>query len=199
LPLKRVYVPDLGLDKVRIYKIDPATAKLTPNDPPAAKSEPGSGPRHMVFDHKSHYAYVLHELKPIVAVFRVDPSNGNLEHVQTVGTIKPDFKEENSGAEIRIDPAGKFIYTSNRGEDSIQVFAIDQTSGKLQQVQNVSTGGKEPRGFAIDPTGHFLLAGNQKSDSVVVFRIDQTSGKLTPTGTTIQSPKPVDVLFIPAR
>jgi 6-phosphogluconolactonase len=152
----------------------------------------------MVFDHKGQYAYVLHELKPMVTVFRRDPANGNLEPVQTVATIKPDFKEENSGAEIRIDPAGKFIYTSNRGEDSIQVFAIDASSGKLQQVQNISTGGKEPRGFAIDPTGRFLLAGNQKSNSVAVFRIDQESGKLTPTGETVETPTPVDVLFIPA-
>jgi 6-phosphogluconolactonase len=195
---KRVYVPDLGLDQIRIYELHPASAKLVPNDPPAAKTEPGSGPRHMVFDHKGQYAYVLHELKPMVTVFRRDPANGNLEPVQTVATIKPDFKEENSGAEIRIDPAGKFIYTSNRGEDSIQVFAIDASSGKLQQVQNISTGGKEPRGFAIDPTGRFLLAGNQKSNSVGVFRIDQESGKLTPTGETVETPTPVDVLFIPA-
>jgi 6-phosphogluconolactonase len=195
---QRVYIPDLGLDRIRIYKLDPASAKLTPNDPPFAKTEPGSGPRHMVFDHNETYAYVLHELKPMVSVFRRDPSNGGLELVETVPTIRPDFKKENSGAEIRIDPAGKFIYTSNRGEDSIQVFAIDQSSGKLHQVQNVETGGREPRGFALDPSGRFLVVGNQKSNSVVVFKVDAESGKLTPSGHKIETPTPVDVLFVPA-
>ena len=196
---QRVYVPDLGLDEIRIYRIDPASAKLTPNDPPFAKTEPGSGPRHMTFDHDERYAYVMHELKPMVSVFRRDGSNGGLEQVETVRTIRPDFSKENSGAEIRIHPGGKFIYASNRGEDTIQVFAIDESSGRLKQVQNASTEGHEPRGFQLDPTGRFLIAGNQKSNTVVVFKVDPASGKLTPTGQKIETPAPVDVLFVPAE
>ncbi|HLH05289.1 MAG TPA: lactonase family protein [Bryobacteraceae bacterium] len=194
----RVYVPDLGLDEIRIYKIDPATAKLTPNDPPNAKAEAGSGPRHIVFDHNERYAYVMHELKPFVSVFRRDPATGALERIQEVRTIRRDFTKENTGAEIRIDAAGKFLYTSNRGEDSIQVFAIDSATGKLNQVQNISTEGQQPRGFALDPTGRFLLAGNQKSNTLVVFKVDPSTGKLTPAGKKIETPSPVDVFFVPA-
>ena len=193
-----VYVPDLGLDEIRIYRIDPSTAKLTPNDPAIAKTEPGSGPRHLAFDRGEHYAYVMHELKPMVSVFRRDPATGGLELIQTVRTIRPGFDKENSGAEIRIHPDGKFVYTSNRGEDSIQVFSIDSETGKLNQVQNISTGGEEPRGFAFDPSGRFLLAGNQKSNTLVVFKVDPASGKLTPSGKKIETPSPVDVLFVPA-
>jgi 6-phosphogluconolactonase len=195
---KRVYVPDLGLDQIRIYQLDTATAKLVPNDPPVVKGEAGLGPRHIIFDQSSKYAYLINELKPVVSVYSHDPSNGNLKLVQTVPTLSDDSQKENTGAEIRLHPSGKFLYTSNRGYDSIQVFAIDASNGTLKKVQDVSTEGEVPRGFALDPNGEFLLVGNQKSNNVVVFKVDSQTGKLTATGQKYDVPSPVDVLFVPA-
>lgn len=195
---QRVYVPDLGLDKIRIYRLEAAAGKLMPNDPAFVQVEAGHGPRHIIFDGKGGYAYVINELKPLVSVFAHDASTGNLKLIQTVQTIPADFTKENTGAEIRLDHAGRFLYTSNRGNDSLQVFAIDPASGKLQQVQNISTEGQEPRGFALDPTGHLLFVGNQNSNNLVVFKVDSQTGKLTPTGQKLDVPSPVDVLFVPA-
>ncbi len=195
---QRVYVPDLGLDQIRIYKLEPASAKLVPNDPPSVKGEPGLGPRHMVFDKASRYAYVINELKPVVSVWTHDSGTGSLTFVQAVPTIPADFSKENSGAEIRIGHSGKYLYTSNRGHDSIQVFAIDPSHGTLRKVQDISTGGEVPRGFNLDPTGRFLLVGNQQTNNLVVFKVDSESGKLSPTGQKFDVPSPVDVLFVPA-
>ncbi len=194
----RVYVPDLGLDQIRIYRLDAATGKLTPNDPAVVKGEPGLGPRHLVFDKRGDHVYLLNEIKPQISVYAHDHSNGDLKFIQAVPTIPADFKAENTGAEIRIDEAGKYIYASNRGHDSIQVFAINAADGKLNQVQIVPTGGKEPRGFALDPTGRFLLVGNQNSNNLAVFKVDSQSGKLTSTGQTFDVTAPVDVFFVPA-
>jgi 6-phosphogluconolactonase len=195
---QRVYVPDLGLDQIRIYKLEPASAKLVPNDPPAVKGEPGLGPRHMMFDKSSRYAYVINELKPVVSVYAHDTATGNLTFVQAVPTIPGDFSKENSGAEIRMDKSGRFVYTSNRGHDSIQVFAIDSLHGTLRKVQDITTGGEVPRGFNLDPTGRFLLVGNQQSNNLVIFKVDSESGKLSATGQKFEVPSPVDVLFVPA-
>ena len=195
---QRVYVPDLGLDEIRIYKLEPGSARLVPNDPPSVKGAPGFGPRHMAFDKSERYAYVINELKPFVSVYAHDSATGNLTFIQSVPTIPSDFSKENSGAEIRMGHSGKFLYTSNRGHDSIQVFAIDPSNGKLHQVQDVSTQGEVPRGFNLDPSGRFLLVGNQQTNSLVVFKVDPQSGKLTPTGQKFEVPTPVDVLFVPA-
>jgi 6-phosphogluconolactonase len=196
---KRVYTPDLGLDQIRIYKLDLAHQKLVPNDPPVVHTAPGLGPRHLAFDAKGKFVYVLNEIKPVAEVFSVDSSNGNLTLIQSVPTLPANFTKENTGAEARISPNGKFLYTSNRGADEIQVFAIDHASGKLSPVQSISTGGKEPRGFNLDPTGRFLIAGNQNSNSLVVFRVDEKTGQLTPSGEQAEVKSPVDVLFVPAE
>ncbi len=194
----RVYVPDLGLDQIRIYRLEAASGKLVPNDPPVVKGEPGLGPRHIVFDKAGKHAYVINEIEPFVSVYEHDRSNGSLKLLETVRTIPENFTKENTGAEIRLAESGKFLYTSNRGEDSIRVFAVDGVSGKLRQVQTVPTGGKEPRGFALDPTGRFLVVGNQNSNNLVVFKVDSETGNLTPTGQKVEVKSPVDVLFVPA-
>ncbi len=195
---RRVYVPDLGLDKIRIYQLETTPGKLTPNDPPFVQVEPGHGPRHIIFDNSGEHAYLINELKPLVSVFSHDSSSGNLELIQTLPTIPADFSKETTGAEIRLDHSGRFLYTSNRGNDTLQVFAVDPSSGKLHQVQNIPTEGKDPRGFALDPTGQLLFVGNQNSNNLVVFKIDSQTGKLTPTGQKFDVPSPVDVLFVPA-
>ncbi|HWB96956.1 MAG TPA: lactonase family protein, partial [Bryobacteraceae bacterium] len=192
-----VLINDLGLDEVKIYKLDASKAQLTPNDPPYGKSPAASGPRHLAFHPSGKYAYVVNEMQSSTTAFAWDAARGSLTELQTISDL-PGGKDVpgNSGAEIVVHPSGKFVYSSNRGHDSIAVFAVDGKTGKLKVVEYASTQGKTPRGFGIDPTGQFLIAGNQDSDSLVVFRIDQKTGKLTPTGQVFQVGMPVCVQFL---
>jgi 6-phosphogluconolactonase len=193
------YAADLGVDRIFIYRLDPASSKLTPATPAYATLTPGSGPRHLSFHPAGRYAYVINELALTVTVFSRDATSGALTEVQTISTLPAGQPAEPSlsTAEVVVHPSGKFLYGSNRGHDSLVVFAIDEKTGKLTLVQHVPTQGSTPRGFGIDPTGRYLLAGNQRSDSVVVFRIDATSGRLTPTGQTLKVGSPVSVVFVP--
>lgn len=190
-----VFVPDLGLDRIMIYRFDSGSGKLSANSEPAAKLKPGAGPRHFAFHHNGRWAYVINELDSTVTAFAYDSARGILKESQTISTIPGDFSGQNSCAEIEVAPDGRFLYGSNRGHDSIVAFSIDQETGKLAFVEHVSSGGKTPRNFAIDPTGGFLLAANQNSDSVVSFRIDALSGKLSPTGHAVEIPTPVCVVM----
>ncbi|MEX2114702.1 MAG: lactonase family protein [Pirellulales bacterium] len=189
---------DLGLDKVLVYRLDPATSKLTPNLPPSASVAPGSGPRHFAFHPNAKFAYVINEILCTVTAFQYDPELGLLTEVQTITTLPngESVKPEYSTAEVQVHPSGKFLYGSNRGHDSITVFAIDPKTGKLTFVENESTQGKTPRGFGIDPTGNYLLAGNQGSDTFVVFRIDPKTGQLDPTGQKFELGAPVCFKFL---
>jgi len=195
------FVPDLGLDKVLVYRFDAGQGTLTANDPPSAPVAPGSGPRHFAFHPKGRFAYVINEMVCTVTAFACDSKRGSLTEIQTLSTlpagesVKPGY----STAELFTHPSGKFLYGSNRGHDTIVVYAIDQKSGRLTLVEHVSTQGKIPRSFGIDPAGRWLLAANQNSDSVAVFRIDAKTGRLTPTGQTIEVGAPVSVTFVPAR
>ncbi len=195
----RAYVPDLGLDEIRLYRLDPSKATLTPNDPPFVKQDAGMGPRHMAFSPDESFAYVANELKSEVSVFKHDKATGNMTKVQDVATVEPGYSGENAPAEILVDSRGKFVYASNRGSDSIAVFAIDPSNGTLRRVQVISAEGKMPRGLEIDPTGHFIFAGNQKTDNFVVYHIDANTGQLTPTGQVIHTPSPVAFLFVPVK
>ncbi len=190
-----VFVPDLGLDKIFSYRLDPAKASLTPNDPPFGKVPPGSGPRHFAFAPNGKYAYTINEMGSSVTAFQYDASRGALTEVQTISTLPKDFKGEDNSAEIQVDAKGKFLYASNRGHDSIAVFEIGK-DGKLTPVEHVPTQGKAPRNFRIDPTGGYLFAANQNTGNVVIFRVDQKSGKLTPTGKSVNVPFPVCVEFL---
>src|SRR5216117_1598826 len=168
-------VCDLGLDKVVVYKFDPANSSLVANDPPSASVAPGSGPRHLAFHPGGRYAYVINEMKCTMTAFSYDPARGELKEVQNLSTLPggETLKPNYSTAEVEAHPSGKFLYGSNRGHDSIVVFAIDEQTGKLARVENTSTQGKTPRSFGLDPGGRYLLAANQDSDNVVAFRIDQ--------------------------
>ena len=192
------YVADLGLDKVLIYRYDASKGTLTPADPPFAAVEPGSGPRHVAIHQSGRFAYVINEIVLTVTAFARDAASGALKTLQTISTLPDGVKAEPaySTAELTMHPSGRFLYGSNRGHDSITVYAVDQSSGRLTFVQNEPTGGSTPRSFGIDPSGRWLLAANQRSDSVVVFRIDQTSGRLTSTGTRISVGAPVCVTFL---
>lgn len=187
---------DLGLDQLLVYRYDAAKGSLVPNDPPFTKLAPGSGPRHFAFHPNGRLACVNHEIASAITSLRYDPDAGRLEPIQTASTLPAKFSGENTTAEIRIHPNGRFVYCSNRGHDSIAVFSIDPGSGKLTPLGQTPTGGKVPRNFGIDPAGRFMLAANQDSDNVVVFRIDETSGRLTPTGQKVPVPMPVCVRFL---
>lgn len=189
---------DLGLDKVFVYKLDAAAHTLTPNDPPSASVAAGAGPRHLAFDPSGKHVYVTSEMGCTVTAFDYDGSKGTLHEFQSISTLPADFHGDKSTAEIAVDPSGKFLYVSNRGDaNSISRFRIDTQSGKLTLLGTTSTQGKTPRSFGIDPTGTFLIAANQDSDNVVVFRIDPASGDLKPTGVDVKVPTPVCVTFLP--
>jgi 6-phosphogluconolactonase len=193
-----LFVPDLGTDQIKIYRVDAAKATFTPNDPPFASVKPGLGPRHFTFGRGARFAYVVCEMGSSVAVFAYDSEKGSLTPVQTVSTLPADFTGEDNSAEIQVDRSGRFLYASNRGHDSITVFAIDPAKGTLTTVQVVPIKGNIPRNFVIDPTGKYLIVANQKSDQMVVFAIDQKNGELTPTGQVVDVTAPVSILFVPA-
>jgi len=186
---------DLGLDELLVYRYDATKGSLAPNDPPYAKVTPGAGPRHFVFDPSGRFVYLLNEMASSVTTFSYQADGGVLHELQTVSALPKGFSGQSTAAEIAVHPSGRFLYTSNRGHDSIAVFAIDPEKGTLTTVGSVPSGGKTPRNFAIDPTGSYLLAANQNSDNIVVFKIDAASGNLTPTGQELATPTPVCIVF----
>lgn len=190
------FVPDLGLDKVLVYRFDAQAGTLTPNDPPAAVVKPGAGPRHFTWHPNGRFAYVISELDSTVTAFAYDPGRGVLTPMQTLATLPADYSGNNSTAEIEVHPNGRFLYGSNRGHDSLAVFTVDGATGQLSLVAHASTLGKTPRNFAVDPTGRWLLAANQGTDNVVVFRVDTRSGRLDPTGQILNVGAPVCVQYL---
>ena len=190
---------DLGLDELLIYRFDAAKGTLGANDPPYAKVEPGAGPRHFSFHPSGKFLYVINEMGSSVTGFSYDAFSGGLHRLATVSTLPEGFKGTNDTAEIQVHPNGKFLYGSNRGHDSITLFAIDPATGVHKFLESVSTNGKTPRNFEIDPTGAYLLAANQKSDNIVIFKIDQQTGHLIPTGQVLEVPSPVCVKFVAIR
>ena len=191
------YACDLGLDKVFVYHFDPVNGSLTPNDPPAAMVPPGSGPRHIAFHPNGKFAYVINEMKSTVTAMKWDPKSGVMQEIETVSTVPADNTVENSTAEVFMHPNGKFLYGSNRGHNSIAIFSVDGTTGKVKRIANQSTQGKTPRSFNLDPTGAFLLAANQDTDNVFVYRVNPETGMLTPTGHSVHISMPVCIVYMP--
>lgn len=189
------FVADLGIDKIMLYRFDPATGKLEPNDPPFTKTEPGGGPRHFTFHPTGKFAYTNLELSNKVTAFIYDIKKGTLHETQTVSTLPEDYSHPNTTAEVITSPDGRFLYVSNRGHNSIAIFSIDAESGTLTLLGRESVRGQVPRNFNIDPTGTFLVAANQKSSNVVVFKIDRKTGLLKFTGSEIEVPNPICVRF----
>ena len=185
-----LFTPDLGTDKLMIYKFDPSEKKpLQPASPAFLKMPEGSGPRHITFHPNNKFAYIISELSGSVLAYKYD--NGKFEELQTIATHPEDFKGDIGSAEIDVSADGKFLYVSNRGDqNSIGIFLIDN-SGRLTLKGYQSTLGKGPRHFIIDPTGNFLLVANQDSNNIVVFKRDKETGLLTETGDQILIPRPV--------
>jgi 6-phosphogluconolactonase len=190
---------DLGVDKVFVYQFNEKDGSLKPNDPPSATVAPGSGPRHVKFHPNGRWVYVINEIASTVTAFNWNSTNGTLAEFQTVSTLPADFKGTSTCAEVEVHPNGKFLYGSNRGHDSLAVFAVDQKSGKLTLIEHVPSGGKTPRNFAFDPTGKWILCTNHGSDNAVVFRVDENTGKLTQTGQPVPVPNPFCERFLPVR
>ena len=189
-------VADLGLDEVLVYKFDAASGTLTPNEPAFAKLKAGSGPRHIAFHPRGKFVFAVSELNSTATSFAYDGKKGALKEIGTVSTLPPGFSGRNDVAEAAVDPNGKFLYVSNRGNDSIAILSIDPAKGTLAPGGGVPTGGKEPRHFAIDPSGKYLLAENQYSNNIVVFKIDAATGGLTATGQVVEGPSPVNIAFL---
>jgi len=185
-----LFVPDLGTDKIMIYRFDPNKGTLTPNDPPFVKTHLGAGPRHFAFHPNNQYAFSLSELDATIIVYAY--RDGMLNPLQTISTLPENTDAEPSCAEIGVTHDGRFVYASNRGHNSIARFSFE--NGTLTALGHTDTQGKTPRDFAIDPTGTFLIVGNQDTDTVVTFRINKKTGDLEPTGHIADVPNPVCIL-----
>jgi 6-phosphogluconolactonase (cycloisomerase 2 family) len=198
-----IAVPDKGLDRVFMFRLDAASGKLTPNDPPFVATRAGAGPRHITFHPQMPLAYVINELGSSVTTYRFDPQGGSLQPIQIVPSIPPSYTGNNTGAEIVVAPAGRVVYASNRGHDSIAIFAVDQRDGALTSVGWAPTHAKSPRFFCLDPAAKFLYAANadegfsqeQNTDTIVPFRINHTNGMLTPTAQIIKTNSPCTIVF----
>jgi 6-phosphogluconolactonase len=190
---------DLGLDQILIFQFDAAKGTLGPHIPPAAELKAGSGPRHAIFSPNGKFLFVVSELNSSATSFSYDSKKGDLKQVSSVSTLPPDFTGRNDVAEVAIHPSGRFLYVSNRGNDSIAIFSVDTKKGTLAPLGGMPTGGKEPRHFTFDPSGNFLFVENQFSDTIVTFHVDANSGQLTPTGENVTVPSPVCLKFVAAE
>jgi 6-phosphogluconolactonase (cycloisomerase 2 family) len=190
-----IVVPDKGLDKVFVYRLDTAKGKLVPGSPADVVSRAGAAPRHVDFHPAKPFAYVINELDSTIAVYQFEPDQGVLKPLQVHTTLPTSYTGNNTCAEIAVAPSGRFVYGSNRGHDSIAIFSVDQATGLLTSIGWEPTQGQTPRYFGLDPSGNHLYAANQNSDTVVIFRIDKASGKLTPTGEAIKVASPSTIAF----
>jgi 6-phosphogluconolactonase len=189
-------VADLGTDRIAVYALAAATGKLTPNDPPSVRTPPGTGPRHLAFHPNGKWVYATAELANEVMAFDWDARNGTLTLFQEAKTLDPSFTGESTAAEIAVHASGKFLYASNRGEDSIVVYAIDPANGHLALKQRVASRGKVPRYFTFDPTQRWLIVANQEGGNLSVFSVDGQSGALAPVGEPVPLVKPMGVVFL---
>jgi 6-phosphogluconolactonase len=182
-----VFVPCKGSDYVAQYVFDKATGKLTPNAVPTLATAAGAGPRHLAFHPNGTIAYLIDETGSTMSELAFDATHGTLSILQTVSTLPAGFSGTNTAAEVHVHPGGRWLFGSNRGDDSVAVYPLD-TSGAMGTPTFTKTGGTTPRDFALDPSGSYLYAANEGSGTVVVFQFDATSGTLTPTGASVAVP-----------
>jgi 6-phosphogluconolactonase len=183
---------DLGTDKLYVYNIEKGS--LAPTEP--GKVAPGSGPRHFAFHPNGKHAFVINELLLTVTSFTYDPATGSLTEIETISTVPKDADRKGvSTAEGVVHPSGKWVLGSNRGHNTIAVFAFDDAKGKLTHVGNYGDTVKVPRNFVLDPSGNFVLVGNQDGNSITVFRLNQTTGEMTRVGDPVAVPRPICLRF----
>ncbi|WP_052574133.1 lactonase family protein [Haloferula sp. BvORR071] len=190
---------DLGLDKILTWTIDPKTAKPVSETPDTWTSAPGAGPRHLDFSPDGRHAYIVDELDNTVTACSYDAKAGKFTTLQTITTLPEGDQTRSTTAEIAVHPNGKFVYASNRGHDSIAVYARDAASGKLSSLQIAPCGGKVPRHFAITPDGKWLLCAHQDTNSIAALPLDPATGKLSEPKATATAPNPICILFLPAK
>jgi 6-phosphogluconolactonase (cycloisomerase 2 family) len=188
-------VPDKGLDRVFVFRLDTSQGKLVPTEQGSVQARPGAGPRHAAFHPRAPYLYVINELDSTVATFRFQSDSGTLTQLQVLTSLPAEFTERSTGAEIAVAPSGRFVYASNRGHDSIVICAVDPNSGVLTTVGWEPTQGRQPRHFALDPSGSFLYAANQASDCITTFAVDHIRGTLKSTGQVVRTGSPVSIVF----
>lgn len=193
---RHVLIADLGLDKLFVYNFDSTHGTIVESAYPFADMPPGSGPRHVAFHPNGHFVYVINELASKITMFSYDSGSGALSLGQTISTLADDFVGHSNAAEVQLDAAGRFLYASNRGPDTIRTFAVDSANGMLTPVSDISSGGKAPHSVTIDPTGKFLLAANADSDTIVVFPVDTETGQLAPSVEMIDVRAPVCLVFL---
>ena len=193
-----LFAADLGIDKIMVYRLNLTEGKLEPNDVPSVDLKAGAGPRHFCFHPSGEYAFIINELDSTLTSFAYDSDHGTLAEIETVATLPQDFDGASHCADLHVSPSGRFVYGSNRGHDSIVIFEIEPSTGRLGYIGHESTRGETPRNFAIDPTGSLLLAANQNTDTIVTFRIDQRTGRLQATGDVVEVPMPVCLKMVPA-
>jgi 6-phosphogluconolactonase len=194
-----VFVVDLGIDKVLRYRLNKDEGELTPTRQPVAFSaSAGTGPRQLSFHPNGRYAYLIHELVSMITALTYDSERRSFSEIHTVNTIPEDFTSLNKCGGIRVSPDGRYLYGSNRGHNSIVVYSIEKSSGKLHHVETVASGGDWPREFSIDLTGNILLVANQRSNTICTFKIDTTTGKLSATGHQVAVEQPVFIQVVPA-
>jgi 6-phosphogluconolactonase len=158
-----VLVPDKGLDRLFVFRFDGATGKLTPTEQGSVRSLPGAGPRHLAFHPKLPIVWVLNELNSTLATYRFDPYSGSLTPFQVLTTLPADFTGDSTAAEIAVSPDGRFVYGSNRGHDSVAIYAAN-AEGLLSPAGWQPTQGAGPRFIGLDPSGRFLNAANEQGD-----------------------------------
>lgn len=191
-----VVAADLGTDELKVYRFDGERGELLPQESPSYRCRPGRGPRHLAFHQNGRFAYVINELKSEVTALAWDSHRGTFTEIQTVATVPQAFSGENFPSEVAVHTSGRFLYASNRGHDSIAVFAISRKDNRLRVVEHVRTTGRFPRGFRIDPTGGYLLVANQKTSNLVVFRIQPGSGRLQRTRHMLAVPSPACIQLV---
>ncbi|WP_438038507.1 lactonase family protein [Sorangium sp. So ce128] len=196
------FVSNLGVNSIAQYTFDADTGQMDPNDPRSLSLPTAGTPRHLEFHPNGRFAYLINEYEDSITTLSYDPSRGTLSAVATVSTL-PDgaSAEGNNGAEVQVSPSGKFVYGSNRGHDSIAIFAVDPERGTLTPAGHASTQGMTPRHFQISPTGKLMLVANQDSGNIVAFRVDEATGALEPTGRVTEVPEPtyVGIVALPDR
>ena len=192
-----MYVAELGLDRVYGYRVDPAKGTITPGDPAYVEIHAGAGPRRLQLSPNGRFLYVNHETDSEVSVFAVD--GVGLKEVQAISTLTAACGGANTTAEIIISPDGRFLYVSNRGHDSIAVFAIDKASGRLTLKTDTPSGGRIPRNLRLDPTAGFLFSSNEGDGTITVFKIDKATGLLSQTTTKAQIDTPGGLYFIKSK
>lgn len=188
------YAADLGIDKILVYGLDLEGGKLVPSEPVTVQDS--AGPRHFAFHPSGAYGYLINELDNTIVAYRRNAESGALDELQVISTLPGDYSGTSYTADIHVSADGRYLYGSNRGHDSIAIFTIDESTGKVSPAGYESTQGEFPRNFGIDPSGTCMLAANQNSDNIVSYHVDADSGSLTPTGHVTKVGAPVCVKMV---